>query len=137
MCGIKRRTLRWVKPVGLLGGSSELSGSLGQTAASQASGGTPLTETESGYFSKMVVNPSTPAFQKVFSDSMTFAWGSGANPQGTFYDVELSTDSAFPPPLTSAIFTGGNAATFTSLLSDATYFARIRSGYMEGDETDW
>lgn len=123
--------------VGLTGvGGLELSGSMGQIATAEATGGS--TTTESGYFSRMVSQPISPNFSEVYSSSVNVTWSPGASsPPGTLYEVVLSTDPSFSTLYPSPIFTGALSTSFTALTHDTTYYLRVRAGYMEGDDSDW
>jgi hypothetical protein len=66
----------------------------------------------------------SPSFNPVYITSLTvtFQNGSPANPDGTFYDVQISTDPAFSVYTDS--LTQNLSASFTGLLPDTSYYAQ-------------
>lgn len=69
--------------------------------------------------------PESPAFQAVHVDSLAFVWSAGANPAGTRYEAQLSTDNFLS--LSSAALTEGTAAQFGGLNPGSAYHARVRA----------
>ena len=69
--------------------------------------------------------PGTPALTVLSRKSMRAAWTS-ANPSGTSYEVEYSTDSGFAVAVTT-LASAGTALlyTITALEPDTTYYARV------------
>ncbi len=65
-------------------------------------------------------------FPNVSAAGLTFAWGDGGNPPGTNYNAEISTNSSFSAPVSSAVTTNLNYV-FTGLSVNATYYARART----------
>lgn len=66
-----------------------------------------------------------PSLVSIGYTTATIQWTSGGNGAGTIYDAELSTDSFATVSKTSS--TLNLAATFSSLVPDTTYYARVRS----------
>ncbi|MHB1939065.1 MAG: fibronectin type III domain-containing protein, partial [Acidobacteriaceae bacterium] len=78
--------------------------------------------------------PQAPAyaFNPVFVTSLTVSFnnGSPANPTGTLYDVELSTDPAFS--VYTASLTANLSAAFTGLSINTTYYAQAAAQNSNG-----
>ena len=118
----------------LTAGGSELDGSLGQFAVSEelSAGAT----VEAGYFSALVSTPASAAVLQINGSSVSFTWGDSvpANPSGTEYRVEMSTDPGYGG-VQVATKAYGLSGTVTGLKGNTTYFARIRASYSEGDDS--
>lgn len=116
------------------GGGSELDGGLGQLATELGTAGADALE--SGYFSLLASTPNSPAASEVDGSSAAFAWSNAipANPAGTAYVVDLSTDSGFGGTLVSSS-SFGLSGTVTGLRGNTTYYSRIRASYSEGDDS--
>ena len=82
-----------------------------------------------------VTLPAVPvpgAFAMVGATSMTVTWGAGINAPGTSFQTEISSISAVGAA-TATWVTSGLTATFTGLLQDTTYWARVEAIGIDGD----
>ena len=75
--------------------------------------------------------PAPGAFATVGATSMTVTWGAGINAPGTSYQAEISSISAVGSA-TAAVVTSGLTSTFTGLLQDTTYWARVEARGIDG-----
>ncbi|MEK9145683.1 MAG: S8 family serine peptidase, partial [Elusimicrobiota bacterium] len=79
--------------------------------------------------------PEAAAFQNVYASSLSVAWSSGSNAQGTRYRAELSSAPAFSSSLLSSS-TYGTSASFSGLWPNTSYYLRVwslnRSGSPNG-----
>lgn len=121
--------------VGLSAPGLELSGSLGQLAASTASA--PGTGAESGYFSRLVSTPAALGVAAVYSASTSLSGLGGIpNPSGTLYELQTSTASDFTGDLIY-VSSSGWPVPLTGLRGNTAYHTRLRASYMGEDHTDY
>jgi len=80
--------------------------------------------------------PVTPAVVANSSTQITFTWAANGNPSGTSYTAQISTASDFSGTLTSSA-TLLTSATFFSLTSAATYYARVKATGHGGTDTNF
>jgi hypothetical protein len=71
-------------------------------------------------------DPALPAPSLVHASSAVFVWGGNGNPSYTFYELVVSTDSAFAT-VTATVTVNATTGTVTGLLPGTTYHARVRS----------
>ncbi|MBI4349699.1 MAG: hypothetical protein HY553_22880 [Elusimicrobia bacterium] len=119
---------------GMSGGTVTAEGGLGQIGASTAAAAG--IDVESGFFSKLVYEPQTYSTTSFGTSSLTFTWTDAvvANPAGAEYRIEVSSASDFTGTiLSSAAYLP--TASPQGLLGNTTYYGRIKTLYMEGDES--
>ncbi|MDO8803940.1 MAG: hypothetical protein Q7R35_05895 [Elusimicrobiota bacterium] len=78
-----------------------------------------------------ITNTSSPLnapapFTNLSDNALTFNWGSDGNSAGTSYNPEISINSDFSAPVSSAVTINLNYV-FTGLSVNATYYARVRA----------
>lgn len=71
--------------------------------------------------------PLASGFTNVFSTTVMAHWNANANPVGTNYEVQISTDSSFITGVTSSGFITATGYIFTNLLPATTYYVRVRA----------
>ncbi len=118
--------------VGLSGGGVTVDVSLGQVGTLGMQELVSKTTAEAGYFSALVQSPVNVS-STVFITSITFQWSNPGNPAGAQYIVTVSSMSDFSGSTFTA-FSFGNSATVIGLRDNTTYFARIFTSYMDGDD---
>lgn len=69
--------------------------------------------------------PTGSAFTDVQSTSITISWSANGNSGGTNYTVEYTTSAGFAPTQTGS--TTNSAAVLANLLSNATYYLRVKA----------
>ncbi|MBI3551365.1 MAG: fibronectin type III domain-containing protein [Elusimicrobia bacterium] len=74
------------------------------------------------------VAPTVPAndIVGVTTNSITYQWTAGSNPPGTFYEIDVATNSSFVSVLTTAT-PSSPGVTIAGLFPLTTYFAEIRA----------
>ncbi len=70
--------------------------------------------------------PVSGSFTSVTDTSVSFAWASGGNASGTRYQAEISSISAVGAA-SSTVITTALSLTFSGLLPDTTYYARVKA----------
>lgn len=68
----------------------------------------------------------SPPFTGLSASALTFNWDANGNSPGTSYAPEISTNSGFSFPVSSATTTNLNQS-FSGLLINATYYARVQA----------
>ena len=79
------------------------------------------------------VNAALP-FPNLSAEGLTFSWADGGNAAGTTYNPEISTNSNFSTPVSSAVTSNLNYV-FTGLEGNTTYYAHVRAIGVGGNPT--
>ncbi|MFC1523021.1 kelch repeat-containing protein, partial [Elusimicrobiota bacterium] len=101
-----------------------------------------LDSVETGYVSlgstltpTSLASPTLQDHFGVYSSSFQANWSDGANPGGTAYQAQISTDSGFGSIFATSE-TANTYAVFSSLLGFTTYYTRARAVYLD-DQSYW
>ncbi|MBI4656649.1 MAG: hypothetical protein HY746_07885 [Elusimicrobia bacterium] len=73
----------------------------------------------------LAVEPVSPSFSGIYIDSLTFSWDRASNPQGTFFEAQISTDGF--ASLNFSTFTQNTSVNFTGLDAGVIYYCRARA----------
>ncbi len=84
---------------------------------------TPWTSTTS--VKTLTTRPDSLGITLLGSTSVQIAWGSGINPAGTQFSVQITSDAAFLPKASTVTLVSGLTQSFTGLSPNASYFIRI------------
>ncbi|MEK7286941.1 MAG: fibronectin type III domain-containing protein, partial [Elusimicrobiota bacterium] len=68
-----------------------------------------------------------PTYTMVAVSSITYQWDANSNPQGTFYIAEISSGADFYLLANSSATTTLPIITFTDLIANTTYYARVKA----------
>ena len=115
-------------------GGAELDGSLGQVSEIvELSAGATV---EAGFFAALVSTPNSPSLVQINGSSVSAQWLDAipANPSGTAYSLDMSTDSGFGGVLISSS-AYGLSGVVPGLKGNTTYYARVRAAYSESDDS--
>jgi len=85
--------------------------------------------------SAAIPSPAANSFSSVGMSSLTVSWTKGANPQGTVFNVELSSFSNYSLKFSSV--TKNTQAQFTALPSGTLFYAQAQSLNLEGTPTEF
>ncbi len=78
--------------------------------------------------------PGGSVFQSVQTTGFTLEWSAGGNPAGTRYEAQVATTASFGNVNASSV-TLSTSASFSGLLSAATFYARVRAYNGNGTAT--
>lgn len=78
----------------------------------------------------LAVPPTGSAIASSTASGLTLVWGPSSNPPGTLFEAQVSSMTSFIPLLQSSV-TLAASATFNSLVSASTFYARVRA--LNGD----
>ncbi len=82
--------------------------------------------------------PIAQSYQAVFSTTVTAVWAANANPTGTQYDVQLSTDPSFAlGVIDSGWVTSVLTHQFVNLVPDTIYYGRVKARNSVAIETSF
>jgi hypothetical protein len=115
--------------LGLGGGLYALDGAFsGVACSSSATGAFGL---EGGFYSRMVEAPANPGYAGVSTASYALGWG-GANPQGTKYEMLVSTWAEADPYMVY-YSTDQNGYPVEALAPNTSFYNLVFANYMDGD----
>lgn len=114
--------------------SHRLAGFIGNLGSESVSGG--IYNAGSGFHSHAVSTPTDFGYLSISSDAFDLSWLYKYDPGMADYLVLLSTTGAVADYSASSA-TYGLGAAFSGLTPNTTYFAFLRSGYMESDYSEY
>lgn len=85
----------------------------------------------------IAADPMAQSFSNVFSTTVMSHWLANGNPDGTEYEVQLSTDVNFTVNVITSGWIIDIGYAFTNLLPAKTYFSRVKARDLTSVETNW